>query len=221
MAIVESFKMRWESGDFQRSTRVNRDGLFRIKYPPGVSEQLGCEVEAVAKTKDEAEKIFRTRLEEYRTVCTETRKVIVYHVEMSAHIRREGRRVLSEDGVSFSRGVAVAIWAEVCEEKKITSGKMANYIYETLDSSLPVSIRHGGRFNDRVRGGDRPEECLMLWTPEREAFFCRVAEMMESLVLKLHDMTDDGSDAFAEIADSWSGSFLPAPESDKKSRDSK
>jgi hypothetical protein len=209
MAVVETWKMNWQGRNFQRTTRVNKDGLFRIKLPPGVSDKLGCDVEVVAKTKDEVEKLWRKRLKEFEAASTETRKVILYDVGLNAFIMRGDRCALRADDISFAEGLVVAVWADVFEEHRVTSGDIVKYNYERVKSTLPSSIRSGGRRKTPAVGRTEPAEQLMVWTEEREAFFCRVAEVMETIALRLHEMTNEGADSFAALADAWSGSFLP------------
>jgi len=194
--------------------RCNRDGLFRIKYPAEVVQLLGEPEEAVAKTMDEAEKEFGQRLWEYEQAGTSTRKVIIYRVEMKAAILHpdDDRPSLKRNDISFGRGLGVTVWADVFEETCVKlAGDKARYSYDRVESELPISIRHSGNFRLGMGAGAKQDEC-MEWTPEREAFFCRVAEAMESLCLKLDEMTNAGADTLAQIADTWSGSLLPGPD---------
>jgi hypothetical protein len=209
MGVVTTETIYFTGVPFKKVIRCNRDGLFRIKYPSSVVKLLGEPEEAVAKTMAAAEKDFEQRLWEYKQAGTTTRKVIVYRVEMKVDIWRPDDDVeLKRDNISFAHGLGVTVWADVFEETRVQlASDKARYTYDRVESELPRSIRCSGSFGVRHQRGDQETEC-MEWTPEREAFFCRIAEAMEALCLKLDKMTKDGGDELARIADTWSGSLL-------------
>jgi hypothetical protein len=214
MGVVTTEKIHFDGAPFKKVIRCNRDGLFRIKYPSGLVKALGEPAEAVAKTMDAAEKEFGQRLWDYKQARTSTRKVIVYRINMKAKIwRPEDDIDLHRKDISFGVGLGVLVWANVFDETRVQLGESgAHYTYATVQSELPLSIRDSGEFGARVGGRGHKDDCVLEWTAEREAFFCRVAEAMEALCLKLDEMTSDGADGLAQIADTWSGSFLPGPQ---------
>lgn len=208
MAVVSTDIRGFNGRRVKKVVRVNKDGLFRIAYPEEVVELLGEPKEAVAKTKDEAEKVWEARLKEFTRAMTSTTKVIVYRIQLLADIQEKGRE-LHRDDVAFGHGLGVLVWADVFEETHVrnTDGE-GRYNYKHVrDTTLPWSIRDGGKFPVNVGEMGKRESRRMEWTPEREAFFCHVAELLESLALKLAAISEDKK-AFAALAQSALGPLL-------------
>jgi hypothetical protein len=213
MGVVTTETIHFDAAPFKKVIRCNRDGLFRIKYPEALVRLLGDPKEAVAETMDAAEKEFGQRLWEYKQAGTTTRKVIIYRIKLRCSIRHpatddQPERTLFRDDISFGNGLGVTVWANVFEETRVQLGDdKARYNYGRVESTLPASIRHASSMMGIGRQGEQ-DGCAIEWTAEREAFFGRISEAMEALCLKLDDMTAEGAEKLAEIADTWSGSLL-------------
>jgi hypothetical protein len=208
MSIVSKETLIFNGQRIKKVVRVNKDGLFKIAYPSEVVELLGDPNDAVAKTKDEAERKWENRLKEFAEAMTETRKVIVYRILIQSIIQG-GDTSLRREDISFGHGIGVLLWADVFEETHvINTDGTGRYNYKRIkDTTLPSSVRNGGRFPPRVGETGKRESRIMDWTPEREEFFCHVANLLERLSIKLAAISKDNN-AFAALAQEALGSLL-------------
>jgi hypothetical protein len=207
MGVIQTEKIYFDGLEFLKKTRCNADGKFRIKYPAAVARLLGDPTEAVADTKRGADSAFQERLYEFEQARSSTRKVILYEVKLNSSIARDGILALSRKDIHFTNGYAISVWAGVFEEERVRRDGGDIYHYERVDCSIPNGMV-SGLPNFGLRALNDPKENLVEWTEEREAFFCRVAEVMETLALRLNEMTSEGAEKLAQIADTWSGSLL-------------
>ena len=191
MAVVRTRTLRFNGREYRQVTRVNRDGLFRIKYPEELVKLLGEPDEAVATTQKEVDQIWGARAKEFTEAQTTRRKVIVYRVQIMARLWTE-EKLLDRDDISFGHGLGVLLWADVFEEIEVKLAMGSRYTYERIrDNNLPSSVRHPGKFDLQLGSLGKKESNVMEWTEEREEFFCKVGELMEGLAIKLDDMTKD------------------------------
>jgi hypothetical protein len=207
MGVIQTEKIYFDGVEFVKKTRCNADGKFRIKYPAAVVQLLGDPKEAVADTKRAAERAFEGRLDEFKQAKTSRRKVILYEVKLNCRVSRDGRIVLGRNDIHFTTGYAISVWAGVFDEERVRRAGGDIYHYHRVDSAISGGMASGSP-GFGLRALNDPKENLVVWTEEREAFFCRVAEVMETLALRLDEMTSEGADTLAQIADTWSGSLL-------------
>jgi hypothetical protein len=175
---------------------VDSSGEFSVKLPEPVASTLQ-KSRVSGQTLNAARRAWELALAEYANAKTTACKVILYHVGMS--MDRLGRSDLQGkfDTVSFSDGIALDLAVGVYEEKKRSLSTGFNYSYTLLESSIPIEL---SLCNVGHRRGDRREEWLLEWTPEREAWFAEFGKGYLALIDRLIGMFSSTKTLEAGIA---------------------
>lgn len=170
-----------DGAKFKYVVRCDRKGVFSIKMPDFVHSLTGID-EVTATTMDKVEEEYEDAIQRYRSFAIKTRKVILYNIEMTGHIDRDGQRVFEGQKMYTNiSGRLLRIWAAVAIEKHADNTK--RYDYEPVKSTLDYAYNLGnfGHQYDNV----------MDWTPEREKFFHDMIYAMEDLILAMNEMVKD------------------------------
>ncbi len=210
MPVLSKTKMPFENTWYDRIVKVDARGSFTINLPPQVAAAVDVR-EVKGRTLSEAEGLAGDQIEKYRKTKRTTMKVIAYEYKCTAYITdppaapnvrpavthnaddeedefSDYRVLLYEQGISFTNGLALSLEAGVFEETATVSadGKSTVYRYKKIQSTIPIAVSH------RLKpcGPDRAEP-MMPWTEEREAFFTKIGLALSSLVLQLHQATED------------------------------
>ena len=176
MAVITTRTWIINGVPFTQRVTCGRDGIFKAKTPSAWCEAIGI-TEVFGKTLNEFNRNWSDADKRYKTASTETRKVIVYKVEATPEM-------------FFSQGIGVVVFARVYMEEKTRTSSGGNYYYyrevESQDD-LPWELRTSKFSIDIGRcANDKDNEYRFLdWTPERHAFFARIADAMTALVDKL------------------------------------
>lgn len=173
-----------------RVVNVDSKGVFTAKLPDFCATVLDYD-EVRGQSLIECIQGWNQASKEFVEMRTEVRKVICYSVKGKAYIfdKELNRVIINYDDISFCDGIAVAISASVYEERKLTkSDGKVQYKYTELQNSLPSSVTHAARFERHFL--DKPIECLIEWTPEREAFFGMIGRGLEKVIQQLKQLSD-------------------------------
>lgn len=192
MPQVRSRTVRFDGKSYVRKTTVDKDGVFHIRLPMAARDILKCD-EISAPTLKEVEKLWDEKMGKYKSARTIERKVIYYRIQCNSS-EYEG------EDISFCDGVALAVAAQVLTETKGTySDGKKSYSYRVEKSSLPDSMTRVDRSFHGLQNED--PDCMIDWTPEREAFFKQVGEAIDQLIVKL-DSVLNNRERLLEIIDS-------------------
>ncbi len=195
MPVVSTEKTKFEGIDFTKVIKVDSDGEFSIELPPLLVKTLQLKDSKVrARTKDLVLGAFSDQCNAYRKAKTTTRKVILYRGEFSAHVMSaDGKKALiSVKDVSFSNGMALDIGVGVYDEIKVEhEDNYHSYRYNYVTSDIPKALKIED--TSHVDPSDKRESDTQVldWTKEREAFFANMGTLLQGLIIKLHDMSED------------------------------
>lgn len=161
---------------------------------------FGINPEIRGDTLTEVNKKFKQMLEDYKQSKTIVRKVILYKVAANAYIWDEvaKRCMYNNSEISFCAGTSLAVWAAVYNEHEITKpdGTIV-YEYKEAASGIPSAPRSE---SCKPTWGKKAEY-LLPWTEQREAFFTFIIKSMQTLILRLSEVTKD-NDALLNFVDS-------------------
>jgi hypothetical protein len=189
MPKVKTFKTYFGGEEFQAVFHVDGKGLFTARIPDSAAQVLNFN-EVQGNTLDACEKAFEKAKKDLGSACTTTERVILYDVKATAHIMDAAgeRCMFFEKEISFTHGTALSVAAQVFDEKCITypDGEK-QYRYDAVKGAAlsRSSVSSGADFR---LWRDQKEAHRMVYSPEREAFFLKIARAMDSVILQLQKL---------------------------------
>lgn len=179
MPTINRESINLEGVQFMREIKVDSTGEFSIALPKLLSD-AGIGEKVKATTRDGAIRAFDAALKQFRDSNTECKRIIGYRLKTSCYIWRNGCVVFKDDGVSFSQGTTLSLCAQVFDEFTTRSpdGKLS-FRYSQIDSAIPRGLGF------QWTGGNGQIKGQIPHTPEAEAFFAKMGNSMEEMILTL------------------------------------
>jgi len=189
-----------------RRRTPSADRRFYIKLPRIVADALG-ETEVRGADQYVVLEYFMEKIEKFKTLQTEERKIIIYHIDVDPKPGKEADR-----WGSASREIKV--WAQVYTETKATAGDGSErYSYEAIESpanfDAPDHLNSSAYYSPGRNDNGKRHEKQILWTKDAEAFFVWIRENMDHLIARLDEI--DSPDKMLETIQA--GRLLPLGES--------
>ncbi len=159
---------------FVKKISVDSSGQFKCTLPNPVYAAFGKSY-VVGNSLAAAEKEYNVIVDKFHTSATTTRKIIAWDFN-------------GDWDHSFRKGITLNLAAQVFIETTITAGDSKLVTYETdRPNDLPGELSNGAH---DIVGYSRTPTGIMEWTPEREAFFCRLANSMLAVVKVIQQLKD-------------------------------
>jgi len=210
MPVVKTESRYFLGVKWKMQVRCNQDGIFRIKMPDRIRNEMGVN-EVSGKTINDAMRSMTEKLDEFSALQTTERKVIIYNFQATAYITAPDPDpnaepddyicVLNRDDISFCEGMAMSLTAGVfIEYATARSDGKTSYRYEPIESSIPWCLKDRRSIGRAGVSYEQPDKMLD-WTEKRELFFRRMGESFANLILGLDKLTDT-NETLLSFADS-------------------
>ena len=185
MPVIKTQKFIFEGHEYIKRIYCDKDGDFSIKLPEVAINSLGYE-KVYGKTLKEVLRAWDDAIKKHKDAHTTSRKVIAYDIK-------------TNDDISFSKGMALCVWAGIYIEIKTETDNNTPYIrYENVPSieDLSFGLRKGAdRYLQR-----RDFKNIIDWTPVRQEFFELIYSGMAKLIEKIETIKD--TEKLLSISDS-------------------
>lgn len=177
----------YDNGSRSRGLYSNLHGdqekRFYIKLPQVVADALGKE-EVRGNTQEEAMKLFKAAIEEFKRLKTERNKVILYEIALDPDPRADSNNRQTHIGFR------ITVWAGAYEETVAISGNGAKrYSYEKIDSSLEYNGEADGIRVGWMRQEAKQFQHQVPLTEANETFFKWIEVNMGSLIKALSEIS--------------------------------
>ncbi len=188
MPIVSRQSIGFANRQFARVIKVDTKGMFSIELPPEVAA-AGFGLQVTNATQTGAIHAFNAALKAYAESMTTAKRVICYQFKNTSYIWSVGeqRVIYRADEISFAEGTSLSLAVAVYDEfETLKPDGSKSYRYEEVKSAIPQGLSMGSGRSGRGPGGMcQREERQIPHSIEAEAFFARIGQSMETLILTL------------------------------------